>query len=122
MCSRNSFGYAGLSQKEDGAPVEVIFPEEGSGWDLEANALINKDEINPVAYTFLDWAISDSAMALYKENYPIITTNDVGEYEGYEGDPLEQLIENDFSWAASSRDDILKTWMEKYDAKSEAEE
>lgn len=117
-----SFGYAGLSQKDKGAPVEVIFPEEGSGWDLEANALINKDEINPVAYTFLDWAISDSAMALYKENYPIITTNDVGSYEGYEGNPLDQLIDNDFSWAAANREDILNTWMEKYDGKSAPQE
>ena len=117
-----SFGYAGLSQKEKGAPVEVIFPEEGSGWDLEANALINKEEINPAAYTFLDWAISDSAMALYKENYPIITTNDVGTYDGYEGNPLDQLIDNDFSWAASNREGILNTWMEKYDGKSAPED
>lgn len=117
-----SFGYAGLSQKEDGAPVEVIFPEEGSGWDLEANALINKEEINPAAYTFLDWAISDSAMELYKQNYPIITTNDVGTYEGYEGNPLDQLIENDFSWAAASREEILNDWMAKFDAKSEPAE
>ncbi len=117
-----SFGYAGLSQKEKGAPVEVIFPEEGSGWDLEANALINKDEINPAAYTFLDWAISDSAMALYKENYPIITTSDVGTYEGYDSNPLDQLIDNDFSWAASNRESILNTWMEKYDGKSAPEE
>lgn len=117
-----SFGYAGLSQKEDGAPVEVIFPEEGSGWDLEANALINKEEINPAAYTFLDWAISDSAMELYKQNYPIITTNDVGTYEGYEGNPLDQLIENDFSWAAANREEILNDWMAKFDAKSEPAE
>ena len=117
-----SFGYAGLSQKDKGAPVEVIFPEEGSGWDLEANALINKDEINPAAYTFLDWAISDSAMALYKENYPIITTSDVGSYEGYDSNPLDQLIDNDFSWAASNRESILNTWMEKYDGKSAPEE
>lgn len=117
-----SFGYAGLSQKEKGAPVEVIFPEEGSGWDLEANALINKDEINPAAYTFLDWAISDSAMELYKENYPIITTSDVGSYEGYDSNPLDQLIDNDFSWAASNRESILNTWMEKYDGKSAPEE
>lgn len=116
-----SFGYAGLSQKADGAPVEVVFPEEGSGWDLEANALMEKDEINPAAYTFLDWAISDEAMELYKVNYPIITIETTGGYEGYEGDPLDQLIDNDFSWAASNREDILTTWMEKYDSKSEAE-
>ena len=44
-----SFGYAGISQKEKGAPVDVVFPKEGSGWDLEANALINKEKINPAA-------------------------------------------------------------------------
>mgnify|MGYP000336072911 CR=1 FL=1 len=118
-----SFGYAGLSQQEDGAPVEVIFPEEGSGWDLEANALIKKDEINPAAYTFLDWAISDSAMAMYKENYPIITTNDVGEYEGYEGNPLDQLIPDmDFNKAAKNRESILESWTDRYDSKSAPEE
>lgn len=116
-----SFGYAGLSQKEKGAPVEVIFPEEGSGWDLEANALMEKEEIQPAAYTFLDWAISDEAMNLYKENYPIVTVENTGTYEGYDSNPLEQLIENDFSWAAENREIILKDWMEKYDGKSEAE-
>lgn len=113
-----SFGYAGLSQKEKGAPVEVIFPSEGSGWDLEANALIKKDGIKDASKTFLNWAISDDAMNLYKENYPIITTGGDGTYEGYEGDPLDQLIDNDFSWAASNRENVLNTWMEKFDAKS----
>ena len=72
-----------------------------------------------VSYTHLDVY---KRQAMYKENYTLITTNDVGEYEGYEGNPLDQLIENDFSWAASNRENILNTWMEKYDAKSEPEE
>lgn len=116
-----SFGYAGISQRDKGAPVEVVFPEEGSGWDLEANALMEKDEINPAAYTFLDWAISDDAMDLYRVNYPIVTVENTGEYEGYDTNPLDQLIENDFSWAAENRESILNQWMEKYDSKSEAE-
>lgn len=115
-----SFGYAGISQKQKGAPVEVVFPEEGSGWDLEANALIKKNTINPAAKTFLDWAICDDAMNLYKQNYPIITTGGDGTYNGYEGDPIKQLIDNDFSWSASTRDTILNTWMEKFDSKSES--
>jgi iron(III) transport system substrate-binding protein len=116
-----SFGYAGISQKADGAPVEIIFPEEGSGWDLEANALMKKSEINPLSHTFLDWAISDEAMALYKENYPIIATGGDGTYEGYDSDPVKQLIDNDFVWTAQNRDNILTEWMEKFDAKSAAE-
>lgn len=116
-----SFGYAGISQRDKGAPVEVIFPEEGSGWDLEANALMKKEEINPAAYTFLDWAISDEAMDLYRVNYPIVTVENTGTYEGYDSNPLDQLIDNDFSWAAENCENILNEWMEKYDSKSEAE-
>lgn len=117
-----SFGYAGISQKEKGAPVEVIFPEEGSGWDLEANALMKKDEIKPAAKTFLDWAISDEAMDLYKVNYPIITTGEGGKYAGFTFNPVDQLIDNDFVWAAENRDSILNKWMEKYDSKSAPKE
>jgi iron(III) transport system substrate-binding protein len=116
-----SFGYAGISQKANGAPVEVVFPVEGSGWDMEANALMKKDSINPAAPTFLDWAISDAAMDLYKVNYPIIATGGDGNYEGYESDPVEQLIDNDFTWVANNRDDILSEWITRYDSKSAAE-
>ena len=113
-----SFGYAGLSQKKKGAPVEVIFPAEGSGWDLEANALLKKPQIRPAAKTFLDWAVSDSAMELYRQNYPIVATGVKEGYEGFEGDPIRQLIPNDFAWAAGQRDKILKKWAEKFDGKS----
>ncbi len=113
-----SFGYAGLSQKKKGAPVEIIFPAEGSGWDLEANALMKKPQISPAAKTFLDWAVSDSAMELYRRNYPIVATGVKEGYEGIEGDPIKQLIANDFAWAAGQRDSILKKWAEKFDGKS----
>ncbi|MDR0531696.1 MAG: putative 2-aminoethylphosphonate ABC transporter substrate-binding protein [Oscillospiraceae bacterium] len=114
-----SFGYAGVSQKAKGAPVEVVFPKEGSGWDLEANALIKKDDVSAAAKTFLDWAISESAMNLYQANYPIIANGQGGTYEGFAVNPVEQLIaDNDFAWVAEHRSEILNTWMEKFDAKS----
>jgi iron(III) transport system substrate-binding protein len=116
-----SFGYAGVSQKRQGAPVEIVFPLEGSGWDLEANALMKKASINPAAKTFLDWAISDNAMNLYKNNYPIIANGKGSSYEGFSNDPVEQLVENDLAWVASNRDNILNQWTIKYDAKSETQ-
>ncbi|MCL1896066.1 MAG: putative 2-aminoethylphosphonate ABC transporter substrate-binding protein [Clostridiales bacterium] len=114
-----SFGYAGIKQIRDGAPVEVIFPAEGSGWDLESNALMKKDGIKAASKTFLDWAISDEAMDLYKANYPIIATGQGGKYEGFDGDPVDQLIDNDFVWVSGNRDSILDQWTERYDGKSE---
>jgi len=113
-----SFGYAGISQKQKGAPVITVFPIEGSGWDMEANALIKKQTINPVAKTFLDWAISDEAMDSYKKSYPIISTGKGGNYDGFNSDPIKQLIDNDFAWTASNRDIILNKWMKLFDSKS----
>jgi len=115
-----SFGFRSIRVKNEGAPVEIIFPEEGSGWDLEANALMKKDSVNPAAKTFLDWAISDDAMNLYAKSYPIVTNGNVSTYSGFpDMDPVEQLIENDLAWIASNRENILNKWTAAYDGKSE---
>lgn len=115
-----SFGYRAIRQAQNGEPIVGVWPAEGSGWDLEANALIKKDNINPLAKTFLDWAISDEAMALYATNYPI-TSADTGlpVPEGYPEDAIERLIPNDLYWMAEHRELILTEWLERYDAKSE---
>jgi iron(III) transport system substrate-binding protein len=115
-----SFAYRGFKQKDKGEPVTVAFPEEGSGWDLEANALIKKPRIKKNAKVFLDWAISEDAMKMYSQVYPVIATDmKVTVPEGYPQDPIKQLIRNDFDWAATNRSRILKEWRKRYEAKSE---
>ena len=114
-----SYGYPGVTLKNNGSPVEVVFPAEGSGWDSEANALIKKDNIKEEAKVFLDWAISDEAMKEYAKQYAI-TGVDVGAEvpAGFPGNPSEQLIENDFNWAAEHKEEILKDWEAKFGGKS----
>ena len=69
-----SFGYRCLQSAEEvGSDIcEAVFPEEGSGWDMEANALIKKDNEKDIAKEFLDWAISDNIMTKYATNYPVV--------------------------------------------------
>jgi iron(III) transport system substrate-binding protein len=106
-----SFCYRGITLKAGGAPVEVVFPTEGSGWDIEANGLIKKSEIKPEAKLFLDWAISKDAMNAYFKSYPITSVAvDQPIPDGYPDDPLAQLLPNDFDWAAKHRDAILAEW------------
>lgn len=116
-----SYGYAGINQKKKGAPVEIIFPIEGSGWDVEANALIKKKDIKPEAKKFLDWAISDEAINALKGDYAITAVKmDNKIPDGYSKDPLSQLIKkNDLRWSAKNRARILKEWASRYDGKSE---
>lgn len=115
-----SFGYRGIIQKKKGEPIQTVFPKEGSGWDLEANALMKKKTIKPEAKVFLDWAISAPAMKEYGKNFAIVASP-TGEPvpEGFPKEPLKQLIKNDFNWAAKNRDAILAEWTRRYDSKSE---
>ncbi|NQX66863.1 putative 2-aminoethylphosphonate ABC transporter substrate-binding protein [Paenibacillus alba] len=117
-----SFGYRGITEKKGGAPVQVVFPKEGSGWDVEANGLIKKKALKPIAKEFLDWAISEDAMKEYNKNYAIISVKNEGNKipEGYEKDPVKQLIKNDLNTMAKERDGILTEWQKRFDSKSEA--
>ncbi|OPA76351.1 putative 2-aminoethylphosphonate ABC transporter substrate-binding protein [Paenibacillus selenitireducens] len=116
-----SFGYRGIEEKKKGAPVEVVFPTEGSGWDVEANGLVKKADIKPEAKAFLDWAISDAPMKEYNKNYAILSVKQEGAAipEGYSQDPLKQLIKNDLIKAASEREATLAEWDQRYASKSE---
>lgn len=118
-----SFGYRCIkSAKEMGDKGVVVFPKEGSGWDVEANCLIKKAEMKDIAKNFLDWAIADTQMKKYATNYPIVATG-MGDTmpEGYQKDPVSQLIKKvDLRWCAENRDRILKEWTKRYDGKSGA--
>lgn len=105
-----SFGYRCiLLQEENPDETVVVFPSEGSGWDVEANCLLAKKEMNPCAYTFMDWAISDEAMAAYAKEMPIVAIGTNGEVpEGYNQDPsLNLYADLDLYAAAADRQDIL---------------
>ncbi|SLM32920.1 Extracellular solute-binding protein, family 1 [Desulfamplus magnetovallimortis] len=115
-----SFAYRGFMQKKKGEPVITVFPKSGSGWDVEANCLIKKDTIKSSAKLFLDWAISESIMKEYGKVYPV-TAYDSGQPvpDGFPANPEEQLVENDFDWAAKNRVRILAEWSKRYDVKSD---
>jgi iron(III) transport system substrate-binding protein len=115
-----SFDYRAITQRDEGEPIQPVFPSEGSGWEMEANALIKKAEINPAAKVFLDWAIGDNIMRKYAENFPITAAKtDVPVPAGYPEDVMAQLIEQDLNQAAANRDAILAEWTARYDGKSE---
>lgn len=116
-----SFGYRGIIQKRRGEPVRTVFPREGSGWELEANALVKKKSIQPAAKLFLDWAISDAAMAEYGKSFAVLAVKEQHQVpEGFPSRPRKQLIRNDLRWAATRREAILTEWNRRFATKSEA--
>jgi len=109
-----------LAEKRRGAPVEVVFPTEKSGWDLEAMALVNKKDVKPAAKVFIDWAASSAAFTLYAKYAAVVSHDGFQQVPpGYPPNAAEQLAPIDFRKAAEDRDRILTEWNRRYGGKSE---
>jgi iron(III) transport system substrate-binding protein len=109
-----SFEYVALEMKKKGSPVEMVLPKEGSGYEMEANALTKKGAKNPAAKQFLDWAASDEAMALYAKYFAAVGIAGYPVPEGLPKDISKVVYPNDFDWSAKNRDRILAEWTKRY--------
>jgi len=115
-----SWDMRAIALKNKGAPIDVIFPKEGLGWDLEGSAILKGTKNLNAAKTFMDWIVSPAAMELYNESYALIgTPASAKPLPNYPTDVNQRLIKNDFWWAASNRERLLTEWLKRYDAKSE---
>lgn len=96
----------------------MIYPREGSGWEITAAALVRKDPIQPAARTFLDWAMSKSVMPLYARQSPLTgMVTGVANPAGFPLNPEAQLLRQDASWGAANRSRILREWRRRYSDK-----
>ena len=105
-----SFDFPVAQQKKEGFPVEVVFPAEGAGYEVEANALL-KGAKNPNAgKKFLDWAISENAMKGYSQFKLGVTLPGIPTRSDLPKLSEIKLYPMDFAWQAKNRDEILKKW------------
>jgi iron(III) transport system substrate-binding protein len=109
-----SFEYVALEMKKKGAPVEMVLPKEGSGYEIEANALTKKGAKNPAAKQFLDWAISDESLKLVSQFFAAVSVPGFPVPEGLPKDISKVVYPNDFDWSAKNRDRILAEWQKRY--------
>ena len=115
-----SFEFRAARLKKQGAPIDIIFPEEKSGWDMETTAIMKGTKNLELAKTLVDWSVSDKAMKLYAEGYAVTAIPSAAKpIEFLPASLLPHMAKNDFAWAASNRKKILDEWAKRYDAKSE---
>ena len=109
-----SFEYVAAKAKKEGAPIEMVMPKEGSGYDMEANALTKKGKGSAAAKQFLDWAITQEAMGLYAKYFAAVAVTGFPTPEGLPKDISQVVFPNDFDWSAKNRDRILAEWTKRY--------
>jgi iron(III) transport system substrate-binding protein len=115
-----SFEYRANANKAKGAPIDLVFPKEGLGWDLEAFAIHKGTKKLDAAKKLADWASSKDAMMLYGKNFAITAQPGIAPpLPNVPKDYEERLVKMDFEWAADNRERILAEWNKRYNAKSE---
>jgi iron(III) transport system substrate-binding protein len=114
-----SFEYRAVTTKKSGAPIDIIFPSEGLGWDLEASGIMKTTKKVEAARKLMDWLATPEAMALFAKNFAVVAIPGIAKpLDFIPADYEKRLSKNDFAWEAKNRDKILAEWTKRYDAKS----
>lgn len=115
-----SFEYRAVKTKKEGAPIDIVLPSEGLGWDIEATAIVKGTKNLDAAKKLADFSASPAAMALYEKNFAVTAMPGVAKPDALlPADYEKRLIKNDFAWASANRDRVLAEWSKRYDGKSE---
>ncbi len=115
-----SFAFRGARLKQKGAPLDLITPKEGIGWEVEASGIMKASKKKAAAKKFMDWSISPAAMKVWNQYLPLLARPDLAKpVKHFPKDTQKKMINNKFAWAADNRKKILAKWQGRYDVKSE---
>ncbi|HJS30523.1 MAG TPA: putative 2-aminoethylphosphonate ABC transporter substrate-binding protein [Alphaproteobacteria bacterium] len=113
------FDMRGASEKTKGAPIDLVLPKEGAGWEMEASAIVKGTKNLAAAQALLDWAVSKKANEMYGKYYAIVGYPGINAAPpNYPANAEASMVKNDLGWMASQRERILAEWTKRYDGKS----
>jgi iron(III) transport system substrate-binding protein len=113
------FDMRGAREKTQGAPIDIVLPKEGAGWDLEATGIVKGTKNLELAKKVADWGASKGASELYSKYYALVAEPSVHNIPpNYPTNAEQAMVKNDFGWMAENRDRILAEWSKRYESKS----
>lgn len=115
-----SFPGRGARIKDTGGAIDVLIPEDGTAWDLQAIAVNRKTRKQAEAMKLVEWALSTPAMETFAR-YGEVTSVKVRVQKLSHLPPNipERMIAQDFDWLSSQRARILGEWQKRYAGKTE---
>ncbi len=115
-----SFELRAHKTKAAGAPIDIIFPREGLGYDIEAAAIVKGTKKLQAAQRYLDWLASKEANELFARDWAIVAYPGVArKIDTIPADYEKMLVKNDFGHIARNRERVLTEWQKRYSAKAE---
>lgn len=96
------------------APLDVIFPKDGTGYEVSSVSLIKGAKQDAQAKKFIDWLFTAKASQIIADQYidPLMTENVQIKKESLMPKDLK-LIDTDVEWAGKNKSRLLEVWNEK---------
>lgn len=113
------FDMRAARERTQGAPIDIILPTEGVGWEMEASGIVRGTRNLEAARAVQNWVASEAANRLFGNYYavlahPAVTANP----PNYPPNAIPAMARLDLNAMASQRERILAEWTRRYDSKS----
>ncbi|PSU64873.1 putative 2-aminoethylphosphonate ABC transporter substrate-binding protein [Photobacterium phosphoreum] len=108
--SSSSFAHSLIKRR---APIDLVIPEGGIGWDMEAAAIIKGTKHLEAAKKLVDWVSSDDVAKIGAVFSGIPSRAEFITPEGKIS--YNAMIKNNFKWAANNRSKLIQQWRDKYE-------
>ncbi|MFM7347088.1 MAG: putative 2-aminoethylphosphonate ABC transporter substrate-binding protein, partial [Tagaea sp.] len=106
-------------EKTQGAPLDIVVPTDGVGWEMEGSAIVRGTRNMAAAQKLMDFSASQQANQLYARYYNIVAHPAVqGAAPNYPAETESRLIRADFAAIAAMRERVLAEWTRRFDGKS----
>jgi iron(III) transport system substrate-binding protein len=113
------FDMRAAREKSNGAPIEIVLPTEGVGWEMEASAIVKGTSKLAQAKKVMDWVASKGANELYSKYYALVAHPEVKNLPpNYPTDAEAKMAKMDLQKMANDREAILAEWSKRYEGKA----
>jgi iron(III) transport system substrate-binding protein len=113
-----SYATPGVKAINDGAPIQIILPEEGLGWEIEAVAIVKGGKNVDDAKKLADWVTSREAAEISSGFLPITAYDDIAKLPpNYPAGEKDKLLKMDFAKLAANREAVMAEWGKRYNTK-----
>lgn len=109
----------GAREKNNDAPIDLIVPPEGIGWEMEATSIVKGTKNLVAAKKVMDWAASKGANELYSIYFGVVAHSEVKKLPpNYPQDAEARMVKIELQKMADDRDRILAEWTRRYGMKA----
>ena len=106
--------------KTKGAPIDIILPEDKSGWEIEGTALVKGSKNMEAAKLLADWSVSKAANEQYNKFMAIVALPGFDNLpQNYPPNSEAMMVELDVPWAIANRTRLVNEWVKNYRSKAE---